>query len=105
MHAPVRVFFQPKFLPHDPELYAFDRIAEPVAATDLDDAAHGRYRRDGYLLVRGLLADDRVVAGHHALEAMALADDPACEQLWYERFWGRRFWGRSGLSEPGRPMA
>jgi phytanoyl-CoA hydroxylase len=42
------------------------------------------YRDDGYLLVRGLLAAELVDAARRELAAMALADDPGCEQLWYE---------------------
>jgi phytanoyl-CoA hydroxylase len=85
MTEPVKVFFEPKIALHDPALYASDRTAVPIDAAQAgSDRALGAYRDHGYLLVRGLLAPDLVTAGRAELEAMALAEDPACEQIWYE---------------------
>jgi hypothetical protein len=81
----IRVFFEPKIPLHDPELYAFERIDEGVAAETLGGVAVlDRYRDDGFLMVRGLLSVDEVLAARAKLEAMALADAPACEMIWYE---------------------
>jgi hypothetical protein len=81
----IRVFFEPRIPLHDPELYAFERIDEGMGAEAVGGmAALDRYRDDGFLMVRGLLSVDEVLAARAELEAMALADDPACEMIWYE---------------------
>jgi phytanoyl-CoA hydroxylase len=81
----IRVFFEPKVPLHDPELYAFERIDEGVAAEAVGGpAALARYRDDGFLMVRGLLSVDEVLAARAELETMAFADAPACEMIWYE---------------------
>jgi phytanoyl-CoA hydroxylase len=83
--AETRVFFEPRIPLHDPELYAFERLDHGVSA-----AAAGlvttvdRYREDGFLMVRGLLAEDEVLAARAELEAMARADRPGCAMIWYE---------------------
>ena len=53
--ASVRVFFEPKIAAHPPELYRFDEIESGVDA-DAAESELGRYREDGFLMVRGLLA-------------------------------------------------
>jgi phytanoyl-CoA hydroxylase len=81
----IRVFFEPRIPLHDPELYAFERIDPGVSAEAASGpAALARYRDDGFLMVRGLLSVDEVLAARTELEAMALADSPACEMIWYE---------------------
>lgn len=83
--ADTRVFFEPKIPLHDPELYAFERLDEGVPATAAgSDAAMARYHEDGFLMVRGLLPDDEVLAARRELEEMARADEPACSMIWYE---------------------
>lgn len=85
MPEPVKVFFEPKIPEHAPELYAFEAVAEPVSpafAASGDGLA--RFRADGFLLVRGLFEPALVTAGRRELEAMALAEDPACAEIWYE---------------------
>jgi phytanoyl-CoA hydroxylase len=80
-----RVYFEPKIPLHDPELYAFERTDAGVAADQAaGPAASERYRADGFLMVRGLLSADEVAAARGELEAMALADAPPCEGIWYE---------------------
>lgn len=81
----VRVFFEPKIPEHAPELYAFEAVAEPVSrAFASSGEGLARFRNDGFLLVRGLLEAALVTAARRELEAMALADDPACAEIWYE---------------------
>ncbi len=80
MPEPVKVFFEPRIPEH-----AFEAVVEPVSpafASSEDGLA--RFRADGFLLVRGLLEAALVTAGRRELEAMALADDPACAEIWYE---------------------
>jgi phytanoyl-CoA hydroxylase len=81
----VRVFFEPKIPPHDAALYAFERTdpGVPAASAGADEAL-ARYREEGFLTVRGLLAPEEVRAARAELEAMALADEPGCAMIWYE---------------------
>lgn len=85
MPEPVRVYFEPRIEPHAPELYAFEAVAEPVSP-GFAGSAEGlaAWREDGFLLVRALLEEPLTTAGRHELEAMTRADDPECEQIWYE---------------------
>jgi phytanoyl-CoA hydroxylase len=81
----LRVFFEPKIPDHDPDLYAFERTDQGIAAADASgDEACRRFRDDGFLMVRGLLGADEVLAARAELEAMALGDDPDCWGIWYE---------------------
>ncbi len=81
----MRVFFEPKIPLHDPELYACERTDQGIPAGQAGGrAALERYRTDGFLMVRGLVAVDEVKAARAELEAMALADRPGCEMIWYE---------------------
>lgn len=81
----LRVFFEPKIAAHTPELYAFEHVDHGIDAADLaSEEALELYRRNGFLMVRGLL-DQTVVADTKAeLESMALSDRPECGMLWYE---------------------
>jgi hypothetical protein len=83
--AETRVFFEPKIPLHDPALYAFERFDEgvPAAAAGLE-ASLDRYRKDGFLMVRGLLPENEVLAARAELEAMARAERPGCAMIWYE---------------------
>jgi phytanoyl-CoA hydroxylase len=83
LSAETRVFFEPKIPLHDPNLYAFERIEDGVPATEAE-ASLGRYREDGFLMVRGLLPGSEVLAARAELEAMARADVPGCQMIWYE---------------------
>ncbi len=81
----MRIFFEPRVPPHDPDLYAFERLEEGIpAAAAGARAALERYRADGFLMVRGLVADAEVGAARAELEAMALAERPGCTMIWYE---------------------
>ena len=81
----VKVFFEPRIVPHDPALYAFDRTDEGVSPdAAAADEALARYRDQGFLMVRGLLTPAEVAAGRAELEALALDDSPDCEMIWYE---------------------
>jgi phytanoyl-CoA hydroxylase len=81
----VRVFFEPKVPPHDPALYAFERADHGVpAALAGTEEALARYREQGFLTLRGLLAPEEVGAARDELLAMALADEPGCAMIWYE---------------------
>jgi phytanoyl-CoA hydroxylase len=81
----MRVFFEPRIPPHEPELYAFERTDEGVAAAAARSrAALERYRADGFLMVRGLVSVEDVQAARAELEAMALAERPGCSMIWYE---------------------
>jgi phytanoyl-CoA hydroxylase len=83
--AETRVFFEPKIPLHDPDLYAFERQDDGVAAAEADLAASlERYRDDGFLMVRGLLPESDVLVARAELEAMARADPPGCAMIWYE---------------------
>jgi phytanoyl-CoA hydroxylase len=83
--SPVRVFFEPRIAPHAPELYAFETVAEGVdAAAAASPEALARYCEDGFLMVRGLLPAGELGEARAELEAMTLADRPACEMIWYE---------------------
>ncbi len=82
----VRVFFEPMIQAHDPGLYSGlvldDAGVTPPEAASAD--AIERYRRDGFLLVRGLLGPSEIEAAKAELETMTRADDPGCEMVWYE---------------------
>jgi phytanoyl-CoA hydroxylase len=81
----MRVFFEPKVPPHDPELYAFERTDPGIPAAEAGSpAALERYRADGFLMVRGLVPVGEVRAARAELEAMTLAERPGCEMIWYE---------------------
>ena len=85
MSAETRVFFEPKIPLHDPGLYAFDRLEQGVPAAEAGlEATLQRYREDGFLMVRGLLPADEVLAARTELEAMARANPPGCAMIWYE---------------------
>lgn len=85
MPEPVQVFFEPKIPMHRPDLYEFEALADGVGPTEAaQDEAMQRYRDDGFLLVKGLMEPELVRAGRRTLEDMALAEDPDCEQIWYE---------------------
>ncbi|HEX5080114.1 MAG TPA: phytanoyl-CoA dioxygenase family protein [Geminicoccaceae bacterium] len=85
MSADVRVFFEPKIPLHDPELYAFERQEEGVPAAEAGlERTLQRYRDDGFLMLRGLIPKDEVLAARAELEAMARADPPGCAMIWYE---------------------
>ena len=81
----VRVFYEPKIAAHPPELYRFDGIDEGVDASTAGSAAGlRRYREDGFLMVRGLLPTDELLAARRELERMARADRPDCGMIWFE---------------------
>ncbi len=85
MAGPVQVYFEPKVAAHAPELYAFEAEAEPVSPSfAASPEGLAAWREDGFLLVRALLDGPLLEAGRRELEALALADDPDCEQIWYE---------------------
>jgi phytanoyl-CoA hydroxylase len=85
MNPTPRIFFEPKIAPHAPELYAFERTEPGLDPTTAgSDAGLDRFREDGFLMVRGLLPAADVAAARAELEAMALAERPACSMLWYE---------------------
>ena len=85
MSAETRVFFEPKIPLHDPDLYAFERQDHGVPAVAAGLAISlERYREDGFLMVRGLLPENDVLAARTELEAMARADPPGCAMIWYE---------------------
>jgi phytanoyl-CoA hydroxylase len=81
--ASVRVFFEPRIAAHPPELYRFDEIESGVDA-DAAERELGRYREDGFLMLRGLLAPAQLEAARAELEQMARSDRPACAMIWYE---------------------
>jgi phytanoyl-CoA hydroxylase len=81
----VRVFFEPKIAPHDPALYAFERADPGVpAALAGEEEALARYREEGFLTIRGVLAPEEVRAARAELETMTLSDPPGCAMIWYE---------------------
>jgi len=83
--AETRVFFEPRIPLHDPDLYAFERQDHGVPAVAAGLAISlARYREAGFLMVRGLLPDNDVLAARTELEAMARADPPGCAMIWYE---------------------
>jgi phytanoyl-CoA hydroxylase len=83
--AETRVFFEPRTPLHDPDLYAFERLEHGVPAAEAGlEATLARYREDGFLMVRGLLPKDEVLAARAELEAMARAERPGCAMIWYE---------------------
>ena len=82
--AETHVYFEPKIPLHDPALYAFERTEDGVPAAEANaEPALAGYRDDGFLMVRGLLTADEVLAARAELEAMARADTPGCS-IWYE---------------------
>jgi phytanoyl-CoA hydroxylase len=81
--ASVRVFFEPKIAAHPPELYRFDGIESGVDAGAAESEL-GRYRDDGFLMVRGMLAPAQLEAARAELEQMAHSDRPDCAMIWYE---------------------
>lgn len=83
MSAETRVFFEPRIPVHDPDLYAFERIEDGVPAAEALTSL-GRYRDEGFLMVRGLLPAHEVRAARAELEVMARADAPGCDMIWYE---------------------
>ena len=64
----VRVFFEPKIAAHPPELYRFDQIEHGIDAAAAESEL-GRYREDGFLMVRGLLPQAQLDAARVELEA------------------------------------
>jgi phytanoyl-CoA hydroxylase len=85
MESAPRIFFEPRIAPHAPELYAFERTESGLdPATATGEEGISRFREDGFLMVRGLLSAAEVAAAKTELEAMALAERPACAMLWYE---------------------
>ena len=68
-----RVFFEPRIPDHEPGLYDFERFDEGVTATAAPTALD-RFREDGFLMVRGLLPVQEVMAARSELEAMAFSD-------------------------------
>jgi phytanoyl-CoA hydroxylase len=83
--AAVRVFFEPKISPHDPELYSGPLLDAKLTLAEAASAAGiEAYRQDGFLLVRGLLSEAEILAARTELGAMTLADDPGCDMIWYE---------------------
>jgi phytanoyl-CoA hydroxylase len=69
----------------DPALYAGSEPAVAVAGfASVDDEALRRYDALGYLLVRGAISAAQVAAARDELDAMARAEDPACEAVFYE---------------------
>ncbi len=85
MAGRVQVYFEPKVVDHAPELYAFESEAEPASAGfAAGPEGLAARREDGFLLVRALLEGPLLEAGRRELEALALSEDPDCEQIWYE---------------------
>lgn len=85
LNEPVKVFYEPKIPAHRPELYAFEGVDAGVSVAEAaEPSALERYQGDGWLMVRGLLSPELVASGRATLEAMALDDEPDCEQIWYE---------------------
>jgi phytanoyl-CoA hydroxylase len=83
--AETRVFFEPRIPLHDPDLYTFERQDHGVPAVEAGLATSlERYREDGFLMVRGLLSENDVLAARAELEAMARAAPPGCAMIWYE---------------------
>ena len=81
--ASVRVFFEPRIAAHPPELYRFDELESGVDAGAAESEL-GRYRDDGFLMVRGLLAPAQLEAARAELEQMARSERPDCAMIWYE---------------------
>jgi phytanoyl-CoA hydroxylase len=79
----VRVFFEPKIAAHPPELYRFDQIETGIEAAAAE-SEFGRYREDGFLMMRGLLPQTQLEAARVELEQMARSDHPDCAMIWYE---------------------
>ncbi len=58
-----------------------DRSGVDAAAAESE---LGRYREDGFLMVRGLLPPAQLDAARVELEQMARSDRPDCAMIWYE---------------------
>lgn len=81
----MKVIYEPKAKEHDPELYQADRESVYYNGWDaIDSEAIGKYREEGYLIVRGGYSDEDVEAARAELEAMTFSDDPACDSVYYE---------------------
>jgi hypothetical protein len=81
----VKVFFEPKIEPHDPDLYAYQGVAHGIAAADATAALiREQFDEQGFVLLCGLIPSDKIGAARNALGAMTLSDQPECEMIWYE---------------------
>ena len=82
----MKVIYEPEIASHAPELYRVDALAQnAISGWDGFDAeAQARYEADGYLVVRGALSAEQVLAAQKELHAMTLADDPHCGSMAYE---------------------
>jgi phytanoyl-CoA hydroxylase len=83
--ASFKVFFEPRIALHEPGLYTYAATDPGVAAAAaLSEDALASWREQGFLMVRGLLADTEIRAARAELETMSRADHPGCAMIWYE---------------------
>jgi phytanoyl-CoA hydroxylase len=82
----MKVIYEPAIASHAPELYRVDALAQNAIEgwDSFDDEAKKLYEADGYLVVRGALSSEQVLAAQKELLAMTLADDPRCGSMAYE---------------------
>ncbi|MGJ3243311.1 MAG: phytanoyl-CoA dioxygenase family protein [Opitutales bacterium] len=72
---------------HPPELYHWDRKAEPFEGLGaIDEAAVEQYRRDGFIAVDQVFDPEEVKAALAGWEDLALRKNPEYKGVHYERF-------------------
>ncbi len=81
-----KIVLEPVPAPYDPVLYrGTPSPTRPVDTLDsISDAEIALYREQGYLCVRDAFSDKLVAEVLAELEAMALAEDPGCESVYFE---------------------
>lgn len=85
LHSAPRVVLEPKILPHEPQLYRADGFADRVPGwAALGDEHLAQFEEQGFLVIQGGLTATEVAAAKAELEAMTLADDPGCTEIYYE---------------------
>ncbi|WP_432797169.1 phytanoyl-CoA dioxygenase family protein [Poriferisphaera sp. WC338] len=82
----MKVVIEPEIETHDPALYQSDKIADHRYAgwENLAENYLDQYDQRGYLIVDGGLTPNQVHAARQTLNDMAHADDPKCEDIFYE---------------------
>jgi phytanoyl-CoA hydroxylase len=79
------VFDAAEVLPHAPELYAFDRLAEPVASFDaVTEADIQRYLRDGFLAIEQGFSAAEIAAASAGLTDLVMGRYPDFAGLQFE---------------------
>ncbi len=76
---------EPRIPGHEAKLYRSDIAADYVEGWSAVTEEHlGVYEEQGFIVVRGGLDSELVLAAKTELEAMTVADDPGCTEIYYE---------------------